>query len=201
MTETGARARGALNSPRLKRAIRKVAGSLALVPLLSVLGGCSSAEGDEAPPLGHTDQAFESVVDCQRESTLAYDNGSAIGSVELIHIDGMPATVRTGHAFLALQRLAASHGIDVRISSGFRTMAEQQHLWQCYQSGSCNHGNLAAKPGYSNHQSGTALDLTTPQRSALDALIKSQGLPWKKTVPSEAWHYEYQGTDVAGPCG
>lgn len=165
-----------------------------------ILGGCGSAGGDEPGPLGQTDLAFESVVDCQREASIAYDNGVAIGSVDLIHIDGNPTTLRSGQAFLALQRLAAAKGIDVRISSGFRTMAEQQHLWQCYQSGSCNHGNLAAKPGFSNHQSGTALDLTTPERAALDALIKSQGLPWKKTVPSEAWHYEYTGGDVAGPC-
>jgi LAS superfamily LD-carboxypeptidase LdcB len=38
-------------------------------------------------------------------------------------------------------------------------MAEQTYLYNCYLSGNCNSGNLAARPGYSNHQSGLAMDI------------------------------------------
>lgn len=173
-----------------------------LVAFTSLSLGCSSAEPDDAThgQLGQTDQALESTVDCRRELQPAYDDGRALGDVEVIRVGGMRTTVRTGHAFLELQRRAAARGIDVRIESGFRTMSEQEHLWHCYQTGACNSGNLAARPGYSNHQSGTALDLSTSQRSALNRLIEEEGLAWHRTVPSEAWHYEYEGPDVAGPC-
>jgi hypothetical protein len=178
--------------------LKLVPSSILALALTLPLLGCSGGEPDA--DVGQADQALESTVDCRRERQPAYEDGRSLGDVDVIRVGGKRTTVRTGHAFLALQRLADERGIDVQISSGFRTMAEQQHLWRCYQTGACNDGNLAARPGYSNHQSGTALDLSTSQRTALNRLIENEGLAWRRTVPSEPWHYEYQGPDVPGPC-
>ena len=56
----------------------------------------------------------------------------------------------------------------------------------------CNGGHLAAPPGYSNHQSGHALDLNTSARGVYSFLAnhgKSYG--FRRTVPSEPWHWEH----------
>jgi len=88
-----------------------------------------------------------------------------------------------------MKRAADAAGIYLGLNSGFRTMAEQQYLYGCYLSGRCNGGNLAARPGYSNHQSGTAVDVTTSGRLAANA----SRFGFVRTVPSEAWHYELEG--------
>jgi hypothetical protein len=62
-------------------------------------------------------------------------------------------------------------------------------------------GNLAAKPGYSNHQSGHALDLNTSS-AGVYAWLEHHGATYgfKRTVPSEIWHWEYWGSEVGGSC-
>jgi hypothetical protein len=56
-----------------------------------------------------------------------------------------------------LKAVAADLGVEVRIISGLRTYAEQVALWNAYQAG---RGNLAARPGTSNHERGHAPMLT-----------------------------------------
>lgn len=168
------------------------------------LVACSSAdEGDDAEhedDPGSEAQALTGSVSCAHESQPAYSGGSRIGTVDTIKIGGKRVTLKTGNAFLYLQKKAAARGVNVWINSGFRTMDEQRYFYGCYQSGNCNNGNLAARPGYSNHQNGRALDLGTDNRSRLNQIIRDAGLDWRRTVASEAWHYEYFGPMVAGPC-
>jgi hypothetical protein len=52
-------------------------------------------------------------------------------------------------------------------------MDQQRHLYNLYTSG---RGNLAARPGYSNHQSGLALDLNTSSSGVLNWL-NNNGVP------------------------
>ncbi|MBK6691767.1 MAG: D-alanyl-D-alanine carboxypeptidase family protein [Myxococcales bacterium] len=170
-----------------------------VIAAASLAAACSADPRDEART-GATASALESTLTCGHGTEPAYSDGAPLGDVELMLIDDEPVTKTTGYAFLALQKRAAARGIDVHIESGFRTMREQEYLWRCYQTGRCNGGNLAARPGYSNHQSGTALDFATAQRSQLARLIAEEGLPWQRTVPSEPWHYEYVGGPLAGPC-
>jgi hypothetical protein len=77
-------------------------------------------------------------------------------------------------------------------------MEEQEYFYMCGPDGCCccNSCNLAAAPGYSNHQSGRALDLTVSSWLANNAAR----FGFKRTVPSEAWHYEFFGNDPGGPC-
>lgn len=96
-------------------------------------------------------------------------------------------------AFNRMHAAARAQGIDLKVNSGFRTMAEQQALYRAYQNGT---GNLAAKPGYSNHQGGIAVDINvggtgTSTYRWLAANAKNHG--FVRTVPSEPWHWEFRG--------
>jgi hypothetical protein len=179
---------------------------LSLVAVLAVTGlclaGCSAdsaaddqSDDGESEPSGEGDSALTSEVDCRIKTDTAYVSGSA-KPIKLITVGGKPTSIAVGHQFLKMQKAADAAGVVLTISSGFRTMAEQQYFYHCYQTGSCNNGNLAAKPGYSNHQGGFALDLKTSSWLANNA----GRFGFVRTVPSEAWHYEYHGPDTGGPC-
>jgi peptidoglycan hydrolase-like protein with peptidoglycan-binding domain len=95
-------------------------------------------------------------------------------------------------SFNRMHAAAARAGIDLHVNSGFRSMAEQQELYRKYLNGT---GNLAAKPGYSNHQGGIATDINvggtgTATYKWLAAHASEYG--FKRTVPSEPWHWEYR---------
>jgi D-alanyl-D-alanine carboxypeptidase len=75
-------------------------------------------------------------------------------------------------------------------NSGYRSYAMQVHYWNLYQSGQ---GNLAARPGTSNHGWGRAVDLAEPW---MRTWINNHGARygWKKVeAPSEWWHVNYVG--------
>ncbi len=120
-----------------------------------------------------------------------YVAGKAI-TIMVVGIDGKPVEVATAAAFHRMRDAAAADGVAIKVVSGFRTMEEQQYLYGCYKTGNCNSGNLAALPGYSNHQSGHALDLNARDPAVgpwLRAHASTYG--FHNTVPSEPWHWEY----------
>ena len=81
--------------------------------------------------------------------------------------------------------------------SSYRTFAQQQHFWQLYQAGK---GNLAARPGTSNHGWGNAVDLAHPptMRKVIDRLGAPYGWRWGE-ARSESWHVTYRGGGKADP--
>lgn len=175
--------------------------SFTLVMAVSLgFAGCAADTSDpgdeESEPTGSTNEELRSVVDCTPRAETAYVNGVP-RPITVITVGGKLVSRTTAHAFLRMQRAADAAGVYLAITSGFRTMAEQQYLYHCYQTKSCNNGNLAAVPGYSNHQSGYALDLTTSTWLANNAAR----FGFVRTVPSESWHYEYHGADPGGVCG
>jgi hypothetical protein len=179
-----------------------IAAGLMLAAIALCAPACSSEgfgddDGDaEEEVIDTSSDAIVSTVDCRTTRQTAYQAGRSYG-IDVIKIGGKPTSKQTGHAFLKMQAAAHAAGVRLVINSGFRTNAEQQYLYGCYQSGNCNNGNLAARPGYSNHQNGRALDLTTSTWLANNA----GRFGFKRTVPTEAWHYEYMtGTDPGGPC-
>jgi len=112
----------------------------------------------------------------------------------------------TGCAFARMAQAAAAEGISLKIASGFRTLARQQYFWNCYQTKRCNGGNLAARPGTSNHGTGIALDLNTDcggqtGSNAPSACRSSKVYVWLvnngprfgfiRAVVKEPWHWEY----------
>ena len=123
---------------------------------------------------------------------IGFVGGQAI-TLTVVGIDGKPVEIETAGAFQRMREAAAKDGVTIKVVSGFRTMAEQEHLYDCYIHCSCNNCNLAARPGHSAHQSGRALDLNT-RDPAVGAWMNLHGSAhgFYNTVPGEPWHWEYQ---------
>jgi hypothetical protein len=179
--------------------------------LVSLLFGCVAApRGEladrcEMPELelpADVDVEALSSISCGSHTDTGYRNGSSF-TITVVTVDGHPVERQTANAYYVMAQAAERAGVQIRIVSGFRTMAEQQHLYYCYTSCSCNSCNLAARPGYSNHQSGHALDLNTSSGGVYNWLAAHGGAyGFSRTVPSEAWHWEWWGGGPGGgPCG
>ncbi|MEZ4221547.1 MAG: D-alanyl-D-alanine carboxypeptidase family protein [Polyangiaceae bacterium] len=139
-----------------------------------------------------------SAVDCSESTDTGYTSGSPF-PITVVKVDGKPVEKATANAYYVMAQAADKAGVTLKVVSGFRTQAEQQYLYNCYINCNCNNCNLAAKPGYSNHQSGHALDLNTSSSGVL-AWLNANGASYgfKRTVPSEDWHWEWWG---GGPGG
>lgn len=75
-----------------------------------------------------------------------------------------------------LPRVAAANGFQVRITSGYRTYAQQAKLYNDYISGGAQYP--ANPPGQSMHERGIALDILSTDTNKLVALLQSVGLTW-----------------------
>ena len=91
--------------------------------------------------------------------------------------------------FDAMVAAAKKDGVDLKITSGHRTRAEQEKLYQAYLNGT---GNLAAKPGTSNHEKGQAIDFTNT-KGAWAWLAKNAEKFGFKNLKGEPWHYSPTG--------
>jgi MYXO-CTERM domain-containing protein len=154
----------------------------------------------EAGKIASTSDELSSLS-CKMSADTGYKSGKSF-KIQVVSVDGEKVEWKTANAYMRMAKAAAADGVQIRIVSGFRTMSEQKYLYGCYVNCSCNGCNLAAKPGYSNHQSGHALDLNTSSAGVLGWLTKHGGkFGFKRTVPGEPWHWEWWGQDDgAGPC-
>jgi len=143
-----------------------------------------------------------STVDCAEAQDTGYRDGDPF-AITVVTVDGEKVERETANAYYTMAQAADGDGVQLSINSGFRTMAEQERLYACYVDCNCNDCNLAAEPGYSNHQSGHALDLNTSAAGVL-AWLNAHGAEFgfERTVPSEDWHWEWWGGGPGGgPCG
>lgn len=131
----------------------------------------------------------------QSEPVLGYQNGQPMPLLVVEMPTQQPTKVRaevhTALAYLRMQQAATRFGLTLQLNSGFRTNEQQQEVFGLYRRGK---GPLAARPGFSNHQSGYALDIDTklPRvRSWLSRHAYRYG--FQRTVPSESWHWEFRG--------
>lgn len=121
---------------------------------------------------------------------------------ELADVPGGRLSQEAAANWVALRRRGGQE-LGVWISplgprSSYRSFEEQQFFWNLFQSGK---GNLAARPGTSNHGWGHAVDLASPgpMRRVIDRFGKDFGWQWGE-VSSEPWHVTYRGggkADVA----
>jgi hypothetical protein len=181
---------------------RPLALSLAL-GCLALAAGCAPADGEVNDRCEMPAAAIEdlSSISCATHTDTGYRSGTPF-TITVVTVDGHPVERDTANAYYVMAQAAARAGVEIRVVSGFRTMAEQEHLYYCYTSCSCNSCNLAARPGYSNHQSGHALDLNTSARGVY-AWLAAHGADYgfRRTVPSEMWHWEWWGGGPGGgPC-
>jgi LAS superfamily LD-carboxypeptidase LdcB len=114
------------------------------------------------------------------------------GGVEVTRVDGVAVEVHTAKAYRAMAKAARKAGVTLGIRSGYRTYAQQEHLYKLYLEGK---GNPAAPPGMSNHENGRALDLKLTDPDAARWLKKhAERYGFRATVPGEPWHWEYDAT-------
>src|SRR5262249_809356 len=127
-----------------------------------------------------------------RTTGVAWRDGRRIGKIDLAMIDRRPVELRTAFVVRRMQADAARAGVQLHVVSGFRSNGKQTELRRLFLSG---RGHDAAPPGYSNHQDGTAIDWNADTaRSAQYRWLKAHGADYgfKRTVPGELWHWEYQ---------
>jgi len=125
---------------------------------------------------------------------MAYLNGRLPG-VALGNIVGGRLRKDAAKAWNAMNAESVrKYGVTLRPTgsrSSYRDYAGQVYFWNLYRSG---RGNLAARPGTSNHGWGLAVDVATPQmRSIVDKIGAKYG--WAKRwsdAPSEWWHLKWK---------
>lgn len=124
--------------------------------------------------------------------------------------DGVLMEERTAIAWGAMRDAAAKDGVRLKPNRGWASMDEQRKIWVERQDPTIRATKgTAAHPGWSNHQSGVAVDIDgcgglirvprgmtempqpedpTPVYAWLHANAKRFG--FVRTVPSELWHWE-----------
>jgi zinc D-Ala-D-Ala carboxypeptidase len=118
----------------------------------------------------------------------------------LLHIPGGERLrADAARAFQEMHAEASAQGIWLWAVSGHRSRAEQRSLYRLYRKGL---GPRAARPGRSNHQRGTAVDVPVGS-------ITSEAYGWlsanacrfgfRRTVRSEPWHWEYRPRSTPQP--
>jgi murein DD-endopeptidase MepM/ murein hydrolase activator NlpD len=103
----------------------------------------------------------------------------------------LPAAADAWNAMRA--EVLSSYGLDIYPGgplSAFRTYEQQAELYEAFLAG---FGAPANPPGSSSHESGTAVDVETPQmRWVIDQVGWKYG--WSKVHgPTEWWHVDYLG--------
>ncbi|MDY7232740.1 M15 family metallopeptidase [Hyalangium rubrum] len=223
-TRTQATSLSATSSQPTLRNGSKGAAVTQLQNLLRNKGYNISADGDFGPKTEAAVKKFQSskglvadgVVGPKTWAALkggAVSNpGTPAGSKQVTaYVQGKPSTITVvpvgngkymradaAKNFMAMQKAAKAAGINLTATSGFRSMEEQKVLYQKYLNGT---GNLAAKPGYSNHQNGISMDIggiggyNTKAYNWLKNNAAKYG--FKNDVAGEHWHWTYKGGGVA----
>lgn len=120
--------------------------------------------------------------------------------------------------FIEMFNAAETSGQKIIISSGFRTYEEQKETYNSYvdRYGVKKADTLAARPGFSEHETGLTLDITTGNATK-DTFEDTEAFKWlnensykygfilrypkdKEDITGydyEPWHYRYVGVEVA----
>jgi len=130
----------------------------------------------------------------QARTATGYRHGQRT-RIRLVEVSGVELEASTARAFEAMAAAARKKGLELGIRSGFRSHEEQKQLYRDYQRG---WGHLAARPGYSNHQSGKAVDIFIDDYRVYEWLKQhADEFGFRRTVRREAWHWEYVGGERA----
>lgn len=128
---------------------------------------------------------------------------------------GNGLTKETQNAFNKMQAAAKLDGLNIYISSGFRSYATQKRVYNNYvkRDGVEGADRYSSRPGHSDHQTGLAFDLNTINDSfqyTAEAKWLSQnaykygftirfpkGREEETGYKYESWHFRYVGEDLA----
>lgn len=150
--------------------------------------------------LNETVGVFPPQDNNQKGANAAWDNGNFLKQITLIQMVGADNQLKfvsedIADEYLALVNAAANDGVLMPLKSGFRTYPKQAYLFDGWTRRLPGF-NLAARPGFSNHQDGFAYDFAisgyegNPRYDWLKQHGPSHG--FVRTVNKEPWHWEYR---------
>jgi len=139
------------------------------------------------------------------ESRVVAATGYAAGEAVAVQLERIPGHDLDGHplllqpeaavAFRDLLEFAAKNGHYLAVNYAFRTQPQQKRLWRRSTA-------LAARPGYSNHQLGLAIDITGTRvwwrekwwKTELYGFLRREAGRFGFVQPhvEEPWHWEFQ---------
>ena len=105
---------------------------------------CAEGTNDKGPGVGWVDGEEFAIRLCEIPN-LPYAGGDGFAIVNS----------RVSGAWFSLATDAFNDAVELTVSSSYRTMAEQEVLWNKYG----QDPSRVARPGYSSHQAGVALDI------------------------------------------
>lgn len=124
-------------------------------------------------------------------------------------------------AFLRMWEAAYAEGIYLVIEDAYRSATEQQSVYKYYEDfkGIKYADSIAARPGYSEHQTGLSIDIYSKECAVADKFKDSKSYKWliensykygyilrypdgENNIALtgyryESWHYRYVGVDLA----
>ena len=139
---------------------------------------------------------------------------------DLVEFYGHQLRAEAAKAADSMIDAAATDGVTLLVSSAYRSYAVQQQTYQYWVSvnGQQVADQLSARPGYSEHQTGLAIDFASPEGCRLEECYRDTlaGQWLAKNAPSygyilrfpdgrqsvtgyrfEPWHYRYVGVQIA----
>lgn len=135
-----------------------------------------------------------------------YKKGRQIELVLALIPGGFYLEETAAKKFKEMYAAAKKDRILLKVNTAFRTMEHQKKFYAKYEAGIAAGRNPApvARPGYSNHQSGIAVDInrapgddpkTAAPDSPVDLWLASNAslFGFYRTVKKEPWHWEYLG--------
>ncbi len=118
----------------------------------------------------------------------------------LVYRDGKPACPAVMAAFDLMDAAARAEGIDLVVTSGFRTDAEQAVLFAAHPD-----PRWVARPGESRHRDGTELDIATGGGAGEWLRRRAGAFGFVQRYSWEPWHFGYLpgcgGATAAGAPG
>ena len=155
-----------------------------------------------------------------------YNLGEDYEPDDLVNVDikyyyGEPKKIRSEayDAFIEMWNAAYEDGIYLILISGYRSAAHQKEVYDAYQAdkGTKYADSIAARTGYSEHQTGLALDIYSKECTSQAKFHESKSYEWlinnsykfgfilrypkdKQNITGynyESWHYRYLGKDLA----
>lgn len=112
---------------------------------------------------------------------------------ESIYADDRTLEEKTYQQFLKLQELVGNMGYTIAIESGYRSRNYQQIVWNdCLKKHGLEHTKkFVAVPGYSEHQTGLAVDFLLYENGIFYEDQKMKSHPVLKVVADNAWKFGF----------
>ncbi len=137
---------------------------------------------------------------------MCWNNGIPVGYKAVDSVDNHRVLASIKPVLIKMKEAAKKDGVDLTVGAGLRTYDEQMELRKAHlidkskiknvdyltsaDSGAFN--PVTAKPGYSNHHDGTAIDFNVTGKPDVYKWLVNHAIEYGfvRKVQSERWHWE-----------